>query len=231
MSKYCPKCGNELPDDAQFCNDCGYSVLVEDKKEETPKKEVEIPKKEDTPKKDVDEILFNETSNESKSEDKIFSNKKPSFNLPKNKILIPIVVVVIIIAGIAIFSGDLFYNPDDISITITDISGYSGDTSYYYYVNAIFSHLPSNTEGYFLKTTYYDSNGNSLATTTEGLNMVQDSEYGSTFAYYDSPKQLDIDHAKVEITHNGEVIKEVEGDFDKNKLDFQTDSTNNTTQS
>lgn len=130
MSKYCPKCGNELPDDTQFCNKCGHSVLVEDKK-------------------DIDEILFNE----SKSDDKIFNNKKPSFKLPKNKILIPIVVVVIIIAGIAIFSGDLFYNPDDISITITDISGYSGDTDYYYYVNAIFSHLPSNTEGYFLKTT------------------------------------------------------------------------------
>ena len=29
MSKYCPKCGNELPDDAQFCNECGYSVLVD----------------------------------------------------------------------------------------------------------------------------------------------------------------------------------------------------------
>ncbi len=224
MSKYCPKCGNELPDDAQFCNKCGYSVLVEDEK-------VEASKKEETPKKDMDKILFNETPNESKTDDKVFSSKKPSLNLPKNKILIPIVVVVIIIAGIAIFSSDLFYNPDDITITITDISGYSGDTSYYYYVNAIFSHLPSKTEGYFLKTTYYDSNGNSLATTTEGLNTVTDNEYGSTFAYYDSPKQLNIDHAKIEIVHDGKVIKEVNGDFDKNKLDFQTNYTNNTTQS
>ena len=213
MSKYCPKCGNELPDDTQFCNKCGHSVLVEDKKE-------------DTSKKNIDEILFNE----SKSDDKIFNNKKPSFKLPKNKILIPIVVVVIIIAGIAIFSGDLFYNPDDITITITDVSG-SHDDKYYFYVSAIFSHLPSNTEGYFLKTTYCDSNGNTLATTTEGLNTVTDDEYGSTFAHYSSSKQLDVDHAKVEIIHNGEVIKEVEGDFDKNKLDFQTDSTNNTTQS
>ena len=40
MSKYCPKCGNELPDDAQFCNECGYSVLVDDNSpvKETPKK-------------------------------------------------------------------------------------------------------------------------------------------------------------------------------------------------
>lgn len=39
MSKYCPKCGNELPDDAQFCNECGYSVLVDNNHtdEETPK--------------------------------------------------------------------------------------------------------------------------------------------------------------------------------------------------
>ena len=45
MSKYCPKCGNELPDDAQFCNECGYSVLVDNNHtdEETPK---EVPKTE-----------------------------------------------------------------------------------------------------------------------------------------------------------------------------------------
>lgn len=224
MSKYCPKCGSELPDDAQFCNECGYSVLTEDTNDE----------KVDETSKDVDEILFNETPSDSKNNDntdsKIFSDKKPSFNLPKNKILIPIVIVIIVIIGIAIFSGDLFYNPDSISMTITDISGYSGDTDYYYYVNAIFSNLPSNTEGYLLKTTYYDSDGNTLATTTEGLNTVQDSEYPSSFGYYNSPNQLPIDHVNVEITHDGKVIKEAKADFDKNKADFSTDN-NNTTQS
>ena len=30
MSKYCPKYGKELADDAQFWNECGYSILVED---------------------------------------------------------------------------------------------------------------------------------------------------------------------------------------------------------
>ena len=64
--------------------------------------------------KDVDKILFNETPSDSKNnndtDSKIFSDKKPSFNLPKNKILIPVAIVVIIIIGIAIFSGDLFYN-------------------------------------------------------------------------------------------------------------------------
>ncbi len=224
MSKYCPKCGNELPDDAQFCNECGYSVLVEDTADE---------KVDETP-KDVDEILFNETPSDSKNnndtDSKIFSDKKPSFSLPKNKILIPVAIVVIIIIGIAIFSGDLFYNPDSISMTITDISGYSGDTEYYYYVNAIFNHLPSNTEGYLLKTTYYDSNGNTLATTTEGLNMVQNSEYASSFGYYNSPNQLPIDYVNVEITHDGKVIKEAKADFDQNKVDFSTDN-NNTTQS
>ena len=61
MSKYCPKCGNELPDDAQFCNECGYSVLVDNTHtdEETPK-EVMKTEEAETPKKDADEILFNE---------------------------------------------------------------------------------------------------------------------------------------------------------------------------
>lgn len=46
MSKYCPKCGNELPDDAQFCNECGYSVLVDNNHtdEETPKEVMKLKK-------------------------------------------------------------------------------------------------------------------------------------------------------------------------------------------
>ena len=26
MTKSCPKCGKELPDDAKFCMDCGYTI-------------------------------------------------------------------------------------------------------------------------------------------------------------------------------------------------------------
>ncbi len=159
---------------------------------------------------------------------KIFSDKA-SFNLPKNKILIPVAVIVIIIIGLAIFSSNIFYNPDSISITITDISATGEESDYYYNVNAIFSNLPSNTQGYLLKTTYYDSNGNALASTTEGLNTVDNSEYGSCFAFYNSPKYLAIDHVKVEIIHDGNAIKEATGDFDQNKADFSND--NNTTQS
>ena len=233
MSKYCPKCGNELPDDAQFCNECGYSVLVDDNSpvKETPKK-VQKTEETETSKKDIDELLFNEAPAEAKSDDnmdsKIFSSKA-SFNLSKNKILIPVAVIVIIIIGLAIFSGNIFYNPDSISITITDISATGEESDYYYNVNAIFSNLPSNTQGYLLKTTYYDSNGNALASTTEGLNTVDNSEYGSCFAFYNSPKYLAIDHVKVEIIHDGNAIKEATGDFDRNKADFSND--NNTTQS
>ena len=121
MSKYCPKCGNELPDDAQFCNECGYSVLVDNNHtdEETPK-EVMKTEEAETPKKDADEILFNEAPDKTKSnndmDSKIFSDKA-SFNLPKNKILIPVAVIVIIIIGLAIFSSNIFYNPNNISIT------------------------------------------------------------------------------------------------------------------
>ena len=138
-------------------------------------------------------------------------------------------VIVIIIIGLAIFSSNIFYNPDSISITITDISATGEESGYYYNVNAIFSNLPSNTQGYLLKTTYYDSNGNALASTTEGLNTVDNSEYGSCFAFYNSPKYLAIDHVKVEIIHDGNAIKEATGDFDRNKADFSND--NNTTQS
>ena len=31
MTKNCPKCGKELPDNAKFCMDCGYSMEKTDK--------------------------------------------------------------------------------------------------------------------------------------------------------------------------------------------------------
>ncbi|WP_299523771.1 zinc-ribbon domain-containing protein [uncultured Methanobrevibacter sp.] len=248
MSKYCPKCGNELSDEAKFCNECGYSVLVEDKKEEiskteeTNKSEVEVSetKKEknaeslkeeqvEVSKTNTDEFLFNEVPSKSKSNDKIFSNKS-SLNLSKNKLLIPVAFVIILIICVFMFSSNLFYNPENMSITIIDISGSSDDDgTCYYNVNAIFSNLPPNTEGYLIKTNYCDSNGKTLATTTEGLNSVDANEYGSYFGFYSSPKYLAVDHVNVEIIHEGKVIKEAKGDFDSNKADFYKDT--NTTES
>lgn len=39
---FCPKCGNELRDKAQFCNNCGEVIGIE---EEKPKKKAGIRKK------------------------------------------------------------------------------------------------------------------------------------------------------------------------------------------
>ena len=238
MSKYCPKCGNELPDEAQFCNECGYSVLVEDKKEEVPETDennnAKVPetKKEEkieTSNKDVDEILFNETPGKSKVNDKLFNNNS-SISLPNNKLIIPIAIVIIIAISVFALNSNLFYNPDNMSITITEVYGSSDDDGKCYYsVGAIFSNLPPNTEGYLIKTNYCDSNGKTLATTTEGLNLVDANEYGSYFGTYSSPKYLNVDHVDVEIMHDGKVVKEAKGDFDMNKADFFQD--NNTTQS
>ena len=35
MSKFCPKCGNELNDNANFCNKCGEALNLKETKEES----------------------------------------------------------------------------------------------------------------------------------------------------------------------------------------------------
>nr|WP_299523792.1 zinc ribbon domain-containing protein [uncultured Methanobrevibacter sp.] len=74
MSKYCPKCGNELPDEAKFCNECGYSVLVEDKKEDNLK----------TEESNESEVEVSETKNEENVESSmdLGDNIKKSLSYP-----------------------------------------------------------------------------------------------------------------------------------------------------
>ena len=137
MSKNCPKCENELPDNAKFCSNCGYKF----------------------------EIESNSTSNSQPSSINNQNNsnyQESSINNPNNsnifnngKIFLILIFLVIIIGGgiILISTGNSLDNkPENVTLTITNVGGF-GDESYTLYTEALFDHVPSNLDGYNIKTT------------------------------------------------------------------------------
>lgn len=51
--KFCPKCGNKLDSDAEFCDGCGHSLKERKKEEKAEKKEKTEKKEKDYPKRDM----------------------------------------------------------------------------------------------------------------------------------------------------------------------------------
>ena len=192
MSKSCPKCGKELPDDARFCMDCGYTL---DKQESG-----------------------GFLSNFSLSTlfivliiailviggALILSSGFGDNNKSSEK------------------SDEATHNVDLTITDVggwdnTD----SSKKSYSLYTEAIFNSVPGDLKGYNVKTTYYDSNGSVIGHETETLEDVYyDSEYALSFAFYTTYKLPNPDHVKVEIIKGGKVIDSYTEKIDKNKIDY-----------
>lgn len=198
MTIKCPKCGKDLPDESQFCLECGTRI-----------------------------------SNPAASRNlSIFSN---------GKIFLALIFIVLIIGGILIFAGGGDHSNDvndkvdkeasEFDFIIKEINAYDSDnggkTSYTYYLYVLFNKVPSNKDGYLLKTTYYDKNDTELGSEIETLSSAYyDSDYGNSVGHYTSYKYIDVDHAKLQVIKDDRVIKESEAKLDKNKIDFEQQKTN-----
>lgn len=188
MTKNCPNCGKELPENAKFCMDCGYSI---------------------------------EKANSRNSN--IFSN---------GTIFIILIAAILVIGGIFIltssFGGnnahDVTNDGEHVDLTITGVDGSQDDEdkkSYFIYTTALFNSVPEDLNGYNIKTTYYDTNDTEIGHDTETLEMVYyESDYDIGFGYYTSYKLPDLDHVKVEIIKNGDVIDSYTEKIDRNKIAF-----------
>jgi predicted nucleic acid-binding Zn ribbon protein len=191
MSKNCPKCGKELPDDARFCMDCGYTL-------EKPESSGLL---DSLPLPTIFIILivailviggafilssgFGDTG---KSVDK--SEEVTS-------------AVDLTITDVGGWDSD------------------SDKKSYTLYTDAIFNSVPKDLKGYNVKTTYYDSNGSEIGHETETLeNVYYDSQYSISFGFYTTYKLPDPDHVTVEIINDGKVIDSYTEQIDKNKIDY-----------
>lgn len=191
MTKSCPKCGKELPKNAKFCMYCGYSF-----------------------EKSNDNSMFGMLSD--------------------GKIFLVLIAIILIIGGIFILTsgtGDSNAGTeavDDgiehVDLTIADVGGYkstSGKLSYSLYTNALFNKVPSDMDGYLIKTTYYDENDTQIGQETEKLSQVYfDTDYAISFAYYTSYAKLYVNHVNVEIIKDGKTIDNYTSNVDKNKIDF-----------
>lgn len=195
MSKFCPNCGKELPDDSKFCLECGYSLS----KKTAPVKSTGI----------------------------------DSNLLTSGNIFLVIIVIILIIGGLVILTSGNGSNDSsssihsgDVSLTISDVSGWSSQhdnntTSYTYYVEALFTKVPSNKDGYIVKTIYCDANNTEIGNTVESLSQIyHKSDYSLSFGTYTTYKQVKVDNVKVQIIKDGNVSDEFTAKVDQNKLNF-----------
>ena len=192
MSKICPKCGKELPDDAKFCMDCGYTI---DKPESSGfLSNFPLP------------TLFIVLIIAILVIGGVFilsSGSGGNNNAPDRTDEVTHAVDLTI---------DGVDGWDDT---------YSGKKSYTLYTEAIFNSVPGNLKGYNVKTTYYDSNGSEIGHETEKLeNVYYDTQFSINFGHYTTYKLPDPDHVKVEIINGGKVIDSYTEQIDRNKIDY-----------
>lgn len=195
MTKTCPKCGKQLPEDAKFCMDCGYSMDNNQSKSNS-----------------------NFFSNGS-----IFivliavvlviggifivsSTFSGGNHSSTNQAADNVEHVDLTISDV---SG--WHNEGDDG----------SKESYSFYTDAIFNSVPNDLKGYNIKTTYYDSNDTEIGHETEKLeNVYYDSDYAISFGFYTTYKLPDPDHVKVEIIKGGKVIDTYTENIDRNSIDF-----------
>ena len=192
MSKICPKCGKELPDDARFCMDCGYTIDVVENAGSSS----------GFPISTLFIILivavlviggaFIFTSG-------FGDNGKSSDDADGTGHTVDLTIT-------DICGWDDFYD---------------GKTVYTLYTEAIFNKVPQDMKGYNVKTTYYDSNNTEIGHETQTLeDIYYDSDYALGFGYCESYKKPDPDHMKVEIIKGGKIIDNYTEQINKNKIDF-----------
>ena len=207
MSKTCPNCGVNSPDNAKFCIECAESLEgVPINKEEKVKK----------------------TPSNSSSDD--------GGSLIPCIIGIIIVVIIVVAAAAFIFnSGGGEDTQKNVTVTFSDVyvssgTSISGVFNYYYYVNGFFSNFPEDMEGYAVKTLYCDKNDKELVSTTEKLSYFEsskDSKYDTLISSYTTPNYLDVDHVTVQIIKDGVVLNEYKFNMNTNKLTQGSTSTTN----
>lgn len=190
MSKICPKCGKELPDNAKFCMDCGYTL--EEKSEGTlssfPLPTLFIILIVAILLIGGAFILSSSFKDNTKAPDK------------SNDVTHAVDLTITDVSGWDSDSGKKSYTlyTEAIFNKVPDnLKGYNVKTTYY---DTNGSEIGHETET--LDNVYYDSN------------------YALSFGFYTTYKLPDPDHVTVEIINGGKVIDSYTEQIDKNKIDY-----------
>ena len=191
MTKTCPNCGSELPDEAKFCAECGFSF-------------------QNTPAVQQNSLL--KTSN-------IFLvlivaviiigavfilTYNGDNTSTQNEPVDDVEHVDLTITDVGGYDGDS-----------------SSKKSYTLYTSALFTSVPDDKKGYVIKTIYYDKNGSQIGQETESLEYVYfDTDYDISFGYYTAYTIPDPDYVVVQIIKGGKVIDNYTDTIDTNKIDY-----------
>ena len=205
MSKTCPNCGVNSPDNAKFCIECAHSL-----------EGVPINKEEKT---------------EEKSKNDTQGNTVTGCIILIAIVAIVIVAVGFLFLG---WGGNSNTEPISISfdeVYASDFTNDEGKICYDYFVKGYINNFPDDTQNYLLKTIYYDSQGHELTSTTEKLSYFDSykkSNYAATLSFYQTKNYIDVDHVSVQIIKDNQVVGEFNSTMNKNKL-TTIGNTNNTT--
>lgn len=195
MSKTCPNCGVNSPDNAKFCIECAHSLEgVPVNKEEKPPQ---------------------------KSEENEGSTVLGCAILIAIAAIVIVAVGFLFLGwggsdagseNITITFGDVY---------VKDFTGSDGKTYYDYFVNGYFDKMPKDIEKYMVKTKYCDSSGKELTSTSSRLSDFKEDinyDFASTLSYYQTQNYINVDHVCVQILKDNQVVGEFNKTMNTNKL-------------
>ncbi len=194
MSKNCPNCGENLPDEAHFCGNCGYDFFKKDTSSQTI------------------------SGNGSGFDGKIFLAI-----IVIAAIILFGIFAALSFTGNSQTTDDVDVSEVDLTITEVNGYATSSISpkSYTLYTKAIFNKVPSELKGYNVKTTYIDVNGTEIGFETETLsNVYYDTDYSIGFGYYTTYKKPNPDHVNVEIIKDGKTIDNFTQKIDQGKIKY-----------
>ena len=216
MTKTCPNCGVNSPDNSKFCIECGY---------------------------DIKDIPINKEKEEEKppQKPKPADSSSDGGNTALGCIILIVIIVLIAAVGFFIFGSGDDSSTDaqtDFTITFDEVYAYdfesNGKTYYNYVVNGFFNHFPDDAKDYIIKTIYYDANGNELTSTTEKLSSFdwyRDNDYSAIISSYQTQNYIDVDHVSVQIIKDNVVVNEFNATMNTNKLTTIPNSSSNSNSS
>ena len=203
MSKTCPNCGVNSPDNAKFCIECAYDLS-----------DVEINK---------EEVKTPESSDEG------FSKLGCIVLIAIVAVVIVAAGFFIFGSGEDDSAPDNFQITFDKVESTNFVS--DGKTYYDYWVDGFVSGVPKDSDKYMLKTIYYDSSGKELISTTEKLSQFKDDEkydFASMIGFYQGQQYLNVDHVSIQLIKDNEVIKDFNTTVNANQLSSPDSATNST---
>lgn len=194
MSKTCPNCGVNSPDNAKFCIECAHSL-----------EDVPINKEEKPPQNSEDD------------------KSSLALGCIMLVVIAAIIIVAVGFIFLGWGGGNTSQDNITITFgeVYAFDSTSNGKTYYNYYVNGYFDKMPKDIEKYMIKTKYCDSSGKELTSTSKRLSDFKNDvnhNFASTISTYQTQNYINVDHVCVQVLKDNQVVQEFNSTMNTNKL-------------